>query len=153
MKILTAKIAVQQATIAELEAKLADLTSKDEHSIFTTEKPSRMAYGPYLFVKIKYKWTEEKLLQLLAAVEHVMLTPETADLSGVLVQYVSNTTELRVPSVVEVEYALGKIYHDKHRVNTKSICTSAINQYVSDHESIITFFRLNLAEAPYFGPN
>lgn len=153
VKILTAKIAVQQATIADLEAKLADLTTKDEHLIFTAQKPSRMASGPYLSTKIYYKWTEEKLLLLLAAVEHVMLTPETADLSGVLARYVSNTTESRVPSIDEVEYALGKIYHDEHRVSTKSICTPAINQYIRDHESITTFFRLNLAEAPYFGPN
>lgn len=167
----------QASTILDLQAELSALraslaihtttsTSTASSSAGTTtvltaepvvkkSRPKRVLERNYLEVRIYFPWNQKRLLRLLDAVTEVMkvITPDDDGLDEVLKRYVGKSNSDPQPTVAEVEYALGKIYHDGHRVNSGSICSPPIYQYLEDHPEVSTFFKTYLGSPPYYGPN
>ena len=160
----------QASTITALQAELATLRAavpaqtSTECATSSTEGVSRQktpSEKKYLGVTSYFPWNEERLLKLLKAVTEVVSTmmtsgiPDNEWFDAVLGRYIwfSGLDCQPKLTVLEVEYALGKIYHDQHRVHSPSICTVAINDYLKDHPEVRQFFKKHLGSPPYHGPN
>ena len=169
---LRALVEMQASIIAALQAEL--LTLRSAIPIHTSpgagqtvpaegvvsisvKKPKQKSSGKcYLGVKSYFHWTEERLLKLLKVVSKVVLwTPDSVGLDSVLTAclQLSEFDTRSSLTLQEVECALGKIYHDKHRVRSPSICTVAIHDYLKDHPEVRQFFKKHLGSPPYHGLN
>ena len=168
---LRALVENQAATIAALQAELTTLraaapstpsgnaTSSSTPISGGSATPKRVSEKKYLGVTSYFPWNEERLLRLLTAVVEVIsaATPDNAGLDAVMATYLrlsgSDTKFTHQLTLLEVEYALGKIYHDGFRIHNRGIGTIAIYDYLRDHPEVSQFFSEYLGSPPYYGPN
>ena len=163
-------VAIQASTIATLQAELVVLRAAVPAHV-PQERAASSSTGSaaivvkevrrkppsdkqYLGVMSYLPWNETRILKLLKAVSEVELAAapdnEGEGLEAVKKAYL-RLSELDEPSkftVLEIEYALGKIYHDKHRYQSLSICTTAVYDYLRDHPEISQFFSKHLGGVP-----
>lgn len=166
----------QEQVIADLQAELAKYRAKSDAVSPISTSSSTPIVGtvkvkvtirnhkkPYLSAKCKLCWSETSIIKLLTVVFELMTLHVNVTLHNVLDSFLSQFgstypfpvlyTLDRDLAVLEIECILGKIYHDKHRQHSPSICTELIYAYVDEHPELTQFFQSQLDPAPYFGPN